>query len=77
MGVLKVPIEDIYPQVKSGPALPVSSRQRGEIQPCDELSANASAGKGELVVIAKQMTGASPRSKAEALRRVGAYINRC
>jgi hypothetical protein len=36
----------------------------------DELSSNASLGKGELVAIAKQVTGASPRSKAEALKKI-------
>jgi hypothetical protein len=36
----------------------------------DELSSNTSLGKGELVAIAKQMTGASPRSKAEALKKI-------
>jgi hypothetical protein len=36
----------------------------------DELSSNANLGKAELVAIAKQMTGASPRSKAEALKKI-------
>jgi hypothetical protein len=36
----------------------------------DELSSNTSLGKGELVAIAKQLTGASPRSKAEALKKI-------
>ncbi|HMA73693.1 MAG TPA: hypothetical protein VKP67_19750 [Xanthobacteraceae bacterium] len=36
----------------------------------DELSSNLAIGKGELIAIAKQMTGASPRSKAEALKKI-------
>jgi hypothetical protein len=36
----------------------------------DELSSNTSVGKGELVAIAKQITGASPRSKPEALKKI-------
>jgi hypothetical protein len=36
----------------------------------DELSSNTSLGKGELVAIAKQLTGASPRSKLEALKKI-------
>jgi hypothetical protein len=36
----------------------------------DELSSNTNLGKGELVAIAKQMTGASPRSKPEALKKI-------
>ena len=36
----------------------------------DELSSNTSLGKGEFVALAKQLTGASPRSKAEALKKI-------
>jgi hypothetical protein len=36
----------------------------------DDLSSNISIGKGELVAIAKRMTGTSPRSKAEALKKI-------
>jgi hypothetical protein len=36
----------------------------------DELSSNTSLGKGELVAIANQLTGASPRSKPEALKKI-------